>query len=313
MFRTSKQEILADFGFDRDPFKKTFVESTDYKRINKVVGMAVNDRAMVAVVGERGIGKSYAVRSTLRKIRDVRLVCPLANDINKLLIGDIEQALILDLGNEKPKRGREIRARQLRRILGEASTRKAVVLVIEEAHHLHGLTLRSLKRIREMEWMGNAELLSIILVGQSDPLNKPGVSEVRLRADSIHMRGLSQEEIRAFIGHSTSHVFDQKAVDVISKLPNAHNYEDLKTILFQLMEHALFSGRKEVTVEDIKSVFADKDLMDIYREAGMETRLRRTGKKEKKAAEKDQTGQLTGFLKDHQKDSSSVSQKVVNG
>lgn len=255
MGKVSKLELLAEFGFSNDPFKQTSIKSHDHVLIGKVVSLAVKGRSMVAVIGERGIGKSNAVRSALGKLKNVRLVAPMANDIHKLHIGDIEQALILDLSNEKPKRGRELRARQLRRIIGEASTRMDIVLVIEEAHHLHGMTLRSLKRIREMEWMGKAELFSVLLVGQSDPMNKPGVSEVKLRADAVQMKGLSPEEVEDFISRSMKSAVVPDAVKRIAGQPGTHNFEDLKDIMFRLMEQALLAGRRQVMLDDIEALF----------------------------------------------------------
>ncbi|WP_306548946.1 AAA family ATPase [Desulfobulbus sp.] len=255
MVKVSKLELLAEFGFSNDPFKQVGIKSQDHVKIGKVVSMAVKSRSMVAVIGERGIGKSNAVRSALDKLKNVRRAAALANDIHKLLIGDIEQALILDLSNEKPKRGREIRARQLRRILGEASTGTDVVLIIEEAHHLHGMTLRSLKRIREMDWMGKSELFSVILVGQSDPMNKPGVSEVKLRADAVQMKGLSPDEVEYFVTRAMKSSVAADAVKVIAGLPGSHNFEDLKNMLFCLMEQALLSGRRQVLLDDVEALF----------------------------------------------------------
>ena len=255
MVKISKLEILDEFGFSNDPFKQVSIKSKDHIKIGNIVNLAVKSRSMVAVIGERGMGKSHAVRSALGKLKNAKRVGPQSNDIHKLLIGDIEQALIMDLSSEKPKRGREIRARQLRRILGEASTRMDVVLVIEEAHHLHGMTLRSLKRLREMDWMGKSELFSVILVGQSDPMNKPGVSEVKLRADAVQMKGLSPEEIEVFVSRALKSSITTEAVTTIAKLPGCHNFEDLKALLLRLMENALLSGRRQVLLDDVEVLF----------------------------------------------------------
>jgi len=313
MAKISKLELLTEFGFSKDPFKKFTMKSSDNTRISKVVNMAVNSRAMVSVVGERGIGKSRAVRASLRKIQNVNLVYPLSNDINKLLISDIEQALIFDLSNEKPKRGREIRARQLRRIIGEASTRKEIVLVIEEAHHLHGMTLRALKRLREMDWMGETELFSIVLICQSDPMNKPGISEVRLRSDSINMRGLLQDEIVQFVCKTVGNVFAESAIEIIRDLPNSHNFEDLKNILFQLMASALFAGRRQVLEEDVDNIFGINNLEERRKKAGVSkadlakisgiphrtvsTLLGSDSNKRLSPADKEKQSVLGGFLK----------------
>ena len=325
MANISKLELLQAFGFPRDPFKHFTMKSNDHERIGKVVTMAVKDKAMVSVVGERGIGKSNAVRCALGKMKTIRLVYTHSNDINKLLIGDIEQALILDLSSEKPKRGREIRARQLRRILGEASTRMDVVLVIEEAHCLHGMTLRSLKRIREMEWMGKSELFSVLLICQSDPMNKPGVSEVRLRSDSIQMKGLSQDEISIYISRAVGSTFDQKAIEAICKRPDSHNYEDLKGMLFQLMEKALFAGRRKVIIEDVVSVFGYENLEDMRKKAGLSKAdiAKKTGisprdvskilKGEGVNNQNPSVNSLRDFLDQYQNDDTGESQQVANG
>lgn len=269
MSRISKQELLLGFGFKNDPFKGFMMESTDYKRIGQVVNMAVSGRAMVSVIGERGIGKSNAVRAALNNRSDLKLVCPYASDVNKLLISDIEQAIILDLSNEKPKRGKEVRARQLRWVLGGASNRANVVLLIEEAHHLHGMTLRSLKRIREIVWMGNADLLTVILVGQSDPMSQPGVSEVRLRSDSVHMEGLSHSEAEFFVEHTVGAAFEKEAITELCRVSGSHNYEDLKALIYAAMQKALFAGRKRVTPDDIADRPSVRNLEDLRKRAGI--------------------------------------------
>lgn len=299
MLRTSKNELLSEFGFTQDPFKKLFLESSDHKRISKAVTMAVKAKDMIAVIGERGIGKSNAVKKVLGRLKDTQIVCPYSNDITRLLISDIETSLILDLSSEKPKRGREIRARQLRRILGEASRRYNIVLVIEEAHHLHSMTLRSLKRLREMEWMGERELFTVILVGQSDPMNKPGVSEVRLRADSIHMHGLSQQESMTFISKTVGSVIDSKVLEAISEIAGSHNYEDLKAILFQLLENTFFAGRSQVVAAD---------LMDTYGSNGANI-----GEQATKGLVQGKKSQLNGFLMQYQDGEAIAKKQAANG
>lgn len=317
MAKISKLELLAEFGFTRDPFRRLSIKSSDHNRINKVVGMAVRDRSMVSVVGERGIGKSNAVRAALGALNNVRLVCPHANDINKLLISDIEQAIIFDLSSEKPKRGREVRARQLRRIIGEASTRMDIALVIEEAHHLHGMTLRSLKRLREMEWMGESQLFSIILVCQSDPMNKPGVSEVRLRSDSINMKGLSQGEVTEFVNNAMGAVVEEKAAQEISKLPGSSNYEDLKALLFNLMENAWLAGRRQVTVDDLENVFGGGAQVGKRQQAGKVKAEPASGSGEKGESllspEEEKTDALRSVMEKYQGCGSSDSQRAATG
>ena len=254
MANLSKLELLINLGFKEDPFKSTVFETGDSIRIGRIMDMAVKSNAMVSIVGERGAGKSQAVNAALKGM-NVRSVMVRSADKSKLLISDIEQAMIIDLSEENPKRGREIRARQLRRVLGEASRKQKVVVIIEEGHRLHGMTLRALKTLREMDWMGETELFSVVLLGQSDPMNKAGVAEVRLRSDSVHMHGLTASEIAGYVTSTVGSVFDETAAEAIGREPKARNFLDLQGMLVTLMSHAVSCGHRQITGKDVAEVF----------------------------------------------------------
>jgi type II secretory pathway predicted ATPase ExeA len=215
--------------------------------------MAVESRAMVSIVGERGMGKTRAVRAALDKI-GCKIVLVEKSQKERLTISDIEQAIILDLSDEPPKRGGEVRARQLRRIVGEASRKQKIVVVIEEAHRLHGQTLRSLKTLREIQWMGNTELFTVVLIGQSDPMNKAGVSEVRLRTDCIRMQGMTAVEAGEYTSVTLGKFFDDEALEAVSRLPQATNYLELQALLVELLNYAIAGGRDQVNKQDVNDV-----------------------------------------------------------
>lgn len=254
MSRLSKFEILVNLGFSQNPFRRVNLKTGDCVRIRQVLNMAIKDRAMIVIEGERGCGKSLSVNSALKNLK-INPVMVRSTDKARLLISDIEQAMILDLSDEKPRRGREIRARQLRRILGEASRKQKVVVVIEEGHRLHGMTLRALKSLRELDWLGETELFTVILLGQSDPMNKAGVAEVRLRSDTLSMHGLTENEIAGYVHSTVGRVFSKEAVTAVASLPDAGNFLNLQNILITLMARAFASGRKEVRPEDISDLY----------------------------------------------------------
>jgi len=219
--------------------------------------MAVESHAMVSIVGERGIGKSEAINAALDKL-GVRRVTVNRAQKEKTTIADIEKAIILDLSDESPKRGAETCSRQVRRIMGEASRKQRVVLVIEEAQRLHSSTLRSLKTLREIEWMGEKELFTIIMVAQSDPMNRAGVSEVRLRTDMVRMQGLSANEAGHYVRLTVGKHFNDGAVDLLADLPQATNYLELQELCVNLLNVALADGREKVSEEDVKALSAAK-------------------------------------------------------
>lgn len=251
----SRIEVVAGCGFERDPFKHVNFRTGDGVRIKSLLKMAVNSGSMISIIGDRGMGKTEAITTALNQM-SARQVSVRSADKDHLLITDIEYAIIYDLSDESPKRGREIRARQLRRILGEASSKQSVVLVIEEGHRLHPSTLRALKTLREMDWMGKKELFSVVLVGQSDPMAKRGVSEVRLRSDSVFMRGLSQAEVAGYIQATVGKVFADDAIHRIAGLAESTNFLDLQEVLVCLMGDMLATGAEHVTAADVDAMFS---------------------------------------------------------
>lgn len=250
----SRLSVLAEFGFKKDPFRGVNMETADVSRVKRILNMAVESRAMVSIIAERGQGKSRAVNTVIKdmEVKEVRL---LTSDKEKVLVGDIERALITDLSQEEVKRTREIRARQLRRILGESARQQEIVLVLEEAHRLHGQTLRSLKTLREMEWMGQSPLFTVIMLGQCDPMRKPGVDEVRLRTDTIYMKGLTQAEIGGYANEVVGRCFEDGAIEALSRLKSARNFLDLQEMIVTLMGKALEYGHKKVTPFEIFDMF----------------------------------------------------------
>lgn len=253
----TRLETFVNLGYTRDPLKGHLYDTGDMVRVRRILAMAVESRAMVSIVGPRGIGKSEAIKQALKKLgATVSLVEKL--DKENLTIADIRTALILDLSNEQIKRGGEVSSRQLRRIIGEAATtkRQKIVVVIEEAQRLHPNTLRSLKSLREIEFAGESELFTIVLVAQSDPMNRAGVSEVRLRSDCVRMQGLSPDEAAGYVRAAIGKHFDAEAIEALAELPPARNYLELQALCVELLSIAMAAGRERVTLADVQAAGA---------------------------------------------------------
>ena len=181
------------FGLPPDPWGAApTLDSADAIRAGHLVRAAVEARILVSIHGPRGAGKTHAVRAALAG-RGVQLVEPLRLDRERLHLGDVQSALIRELGDgESPRHSGEARGGQTRRVLGAASARGAVVLWIDDAHVLHPSTLRGLKRLLEVRWQGRGPLLGVILTGQADRTAR--VPEVGLRADRTALAGLTAAE-----------------------------------------------------------------------------------------------------------------------
>lgn len=253
MSSMTRLETFVNLGYSKDPLKGHLFETGDMVRTRRILTMAVESRAMVSIVGERGCGKTDAIKTALKKM-GATIVHAFRDDQEKLTIADIKTALILALSNEGVKRGGITSSLQLRRIIGEASRKQKIVLVIEEAQRLHSATLRSLKSMRELEFAGETELFTIVLVAQSDPMNRAGVSEVRLRSDLVRMQGLSAAEAAHYIRSALGKHFEETAIDALAELPQARNYLELQALCVELLNLALTAGRDTVTTVDVQAI-----------------------------------------------------------
>ena len=226
----------------------------DAGRIYQTVDSVVRGRMMTSIVGPRGVGKTAAVRSSLRQRLDagaVALVEPLRLTRDRMHMGDIESAIVRDLSDEPPRRSGEARSHQVRRILGEAGRDgRAILLLIDDAHVLHHSTLRSLKRLMELSWAGRAPLLSVLLVGQQD--RAAAVPEVGLRTETVTLAGLSRNEITGFLRHynddpdSEAQVFSNDFIEVVASHPRAGNWLDLRRLVDEALAEARANGDEQL-------------------------------------------------------------------
>lgn len=257
---------LAAFGHNSDPFRDVRIRTGDGDILKRIFKMAVDSNAMFSVIAPWGAGKTTAV-DMITKDMDIHLISMLSAAKEKLAIHDIEIAIIKNLFHGEPvSRSREVRAHQVRRILGEAGKEKPVILLIEEAHCLHHQTIRSLKRIREYEWLGRRPLLSVILIGQYDKLKSGNLEEVRLRTDTYRLKGLAPSEASKYINETVGDHFETEAIKAISELPVARNFLELQEALVTLMDSALKNSSKKVSVLDVFSVYGGgvKQLLEKY-------------------------------------------------
>ena len=233
-----------------DPWREVNIQTADSMRVALMVTAAVNNSAMVSIIGRRGSGKTVAVRAALGD--DVQLVEPLRLTRNKLHMGDIESALVRDLSDESPRRSGEARSHQVRRILGTAAQRGPVVLVIDDAHVLHHQTLRALKRLRELKWLGRSPLLGIVLIGQQD--KTAAIPEVGLRSDQLWLAGLAVEEAATAIAEALGKRAEANAVKLMAKHPDARNWLDLIALVDDCIANTVAEGADTIKSGHVRDV-----------------------------------------------------------
>ena len=236
--------LRTRFGLPADPWSGLQLDTVDAARAGEMIQAASASQMMVSLLGPRGSGKTRAAWRALKQ-PGVRVVSPLRLDRERLHLGDIQSALIRDLSDQKPKLSGEARSWQTLRVLGAAQQGGPVVLMIDDAHLLHGSTLRGLKRLRELRWLGVSPLLGIVLVGQSDPAKD--VAEVRLRADSLRFAGLSQAEASQALAQTFGKVIEQEAAEALAGCDEARNWLDLQELGDRCLAEAAARGEKRIT------------------------------------------------------------------
>lgn len=179
--------LLRHFGLDAE----ALYWGDAHEKYAQEIRDAVDSRRMMGVIGGFGIGKSELVRTTLDEISGLNVIYVNNPDREHLRIGQIISAMVLSLSTEAPKRDTIARGHQISRIVGEkvAYRNQKVVVVIENAHRLHGNTLLALKDLRESTiFKGKAFLFSVILVGQERLVSKLAqYGEVRYRTTNIDL------------------------------------------------------------------------------------------------------------------------------
>ena len=246
------------FGLPADPWAGLQMETTDAARVGQMVEAAAEVKAMVSVLGPRGSGKTSTTRAALRRL-NVQVVEPLRLDRERLHLGDIQSAIVRDLSDETPRRSGEARSHQVRRVLGGASRERPVVLVLDDAHVLHPSTLRGLKRLRELAWLGVSPLLGVVLLGQHDRAEQ--VPEVALRSDRLWLAGLTPVEAAQALDtalNADRRVLASNAVAALAASPRARNWLDLQALADDCLAEAAARGEEAITAAAVAVVLGVK-------------------------------------------------------
>ena len=242
--------LRQQFDLEPDPWRGD-QRTADRAKAGYLVRAAAGSQLLVSIAGERGAGKTRAVRAAIHEA-SVRVVEPIRLDREKLHLGDIQDAIVSQLSDERPRRSGEARSGQVRRILGTADAKGSVLLWIDDAHLLHPSTLRGLKRLRELTWRGQSPLLGIVLTGQVD--RTASIPEVGLRTDRMTMTGLTEAEANAAIVRGLGGLASRPEVDELAKSDRARNWLDLGALCDECLAEAAVRGEDRVTDDTVRTV-----------------------------------------------------------
>lgn len=190
--RARQQFKLLRDPFDDPQCPEDVYLSPESRYVREFMYDAARHGNFLAVVGESGSGKSTLREDLIERLKEdgdgVVIIEPYTLSMSggqngkPMLARHIAEAIIATLapGASIP-RSQEVRDRRLHQLLKDSNgAGMRHVLIIEEAHDLHTQTLKALKRFWELK-DGLKRLLSIILIGQTELMDKLGSNQADVR------------------------------------------------------------------------------------------------------------------------------------
>lgn len=284
-------DVMEFFGLTREFENAGFFETDHHKQVAREVKGAVKQGKLVALAGIVGSGKTtllYQIKNELEREKEVIVSQSLAIDKYRVTLPILIMALFYDLSTEKdviiPTQP-EKRERKLQELVFKKQ--KPVVLFVDEAHDLHGKTLKGLKRLMEMIKYGGGSL-SVVLTGHpklKNDLRRSSMEEIGARTTVLTMEGIKgsrREYLDWLIGRCAADrtkpqdIINSDALDLIAD--RLATPLQITQYLTMAVEEAYKIGLKPITADIVESVLA-KDI------DGMEARLARNGYQAKAIAE----------------------------
>ena len=230
----------AALGLPADPWGSAWVDTADAQRVRQGVEAALAGE-LVSVVGPWGAGKTRAAR---RALAGRTVAQPLRLDRERLTLPDVLTAVVTQLSGETPRHSAEARAAQARRLL---SGRRAVVAV-DDAHELHGQTVRGLRRLREMPWDGDGPLCGVLLLGVRD--RTEAAPDVGMRTVRVRLGGLAAAEAAAGLSRALGARMDAACRAALAEAAAGGTWLGLRTAAEMAIDAAAARGADVVELRD---------------------------------------------------------------
>ncbi len=247
-----------------DPFQRgrRFAWNGMERIINRLK-RAARDRDWVLIFAPPGAGKTYAMEQFIEEHGErYHIVRVLANHRRCMRMNCIHDALILDLDlaaalGEKRQIRRELRMRQMVRLLGIRSEEKPVILLLDEASHFTQDVFDDLKFLRDQLWSGRTDKgdrrshLAVAMFGWlslAKRLRANRQNAIRVRTTEAPC--MSRADVDGFLRHlGLGRVVPEaarKSLFEIARYPG-----EIRHILIEAMEHAAVRQRSTVTPADM--------------------------------------------------------------
>jgi type II secretory pathway predicted ATPase ExeA len=268
-------EVMDHFGFTKSLRQVGYFETTQHQQLLKEVKVALQEGGLVALTGVVGSGKTvllWRIQDVLRQEGHIQVAESLTFDVQRVNVDTLKLALFYDLAGEtdgdlpaKPEKGERALLKLIRRC------EKPIALFVDDAHDLHGQTLRGLKQLIE-KGLRRGVRLSVVLVGHpklKNELRRPALEEIGARATVFELEGIKGQQERYItwlLEQCTtptvqiSEIFTAEALLLLAeRLVTPLQVEHYLTLT---LEQAYRSGEKPVTAALVERTMAP-DINDL--------------------------------------------------
>lgn len=298
-------EVRAFYGLTRELGQTGYFESAPLQQLLKELKLAIQDGKLIVLSGIVGTGKTAAlqrIQDLLAQDKAILVAKSLSVDGAQTTLGTLILALFYDLATEKGFRvptQPERRERALRDLIRKRH--KPIVLLVDDAHTLHGKTLLGLKRLIEVV-RDSKGTLSVVLAGHpklKNDLRRASMEEIGARTTLFELEGFGQDKpqyLQWLLAQAMAPnikletVLTEGAVALLcERLSTPLQFEKYLTLAF---EEGFRVAQKPIDADTIESVLA----VDLD---ALETRLMRNGYDAKVLSEilNAKPGEIRAFLR----------------
>lgn len=248
--------------------KKNFFETEQNKQLYQDLKYLIRFGGIFAITGIVGAGKTTILnrfQELFEKDRDIIVSRSLSTEQKRLTVGNLFTALFYDISknekNIKVPSVSEKREREL--ILLIKKYKKPVVLVIDEAHDIHGKTLIALKRIVELVAQSGYHL-AILMGGHPklyNSLSMTTMEEVGARTKKFNIDYAIADRSRfinwwikqyAKKGTKSDDIISKDAVDLLAE--KLQTPLQIESYLTQAIEYGYRINEKPINVDIVNSL-----------------------------------------------------------
>ncbi len=271
----AQPEYMEYFGFGRPPFARLSVPSTIFDAeqysllMSHLAAATREDGCLVVIRGADGSGKTTLLNRYLTNLDEevfyatVDETCKTATEFYRTFLSQLGFKDIT--GSLK-----ELRRITEQFLMHQASGDDAVLLVVDNAHHINPTVLEQVRRVTDMAYEGR-HVLSLVIAGNATLtriIDSPAMRSLEFRSHvDFHIRMFGEEETSAYIlyrlaqaGNAEAVSFEDRSLSLIHRFTGG-SPGPINKLCDAILEEAHSEECSEITEQLVRTIAANQKLL----------------------------------------------------